>query len=118
MRNILLLIIVLTFTFQLKAQNYDLPRNPRAGKCYERKFNLDEKYEWKEVVCEKIKKRNNFIPTEEDKIEAKERCNKIKKYQTELKNAGYEVIVNGRLDDMTITSHHKYLKQRKSLKTI
>ena len=44
MKNIILLITFLIFTSQLKAQNYDLPRNPKAGKCYERCFDYDSKF--------------------------------------------------------------------------
>lgn len=107
----LLLVILFIFPCQIIAQQADLPKNPKPGICYERNFNLNEKYQWKEIDCDKAKKQDKVL-TEDVKIKAKKYSNKIKKYQTELQSAGYKVNVNGKLDKITIASHHKYLKEK------
>ncbi|MFP4846697.1 hypothetical protein [Winogradskyella sp. PE311] len=120
MKKIILVTLILVFSFAMKAQTRDLPKKPKNGKCYERKFSLDKKYGWKEIDCKKNKKSEaklpkDKVPTEEDITKAKEFYNKIKEYQTKLINEGYEVEINGIFDDTTINAHHKYLKQRKKI---
>ena len=113
MRNIILLTIILTFTSQLKAQNYDLPPNPKAGKCYERCFDYEKKFEWKEVDCEKTKAERNKEKTKEELIKIEQNKLKMRKYQEKLSKLGYEVDINGIPDNKTIVAHHKYLKKKK-----
>ena len=113
MRNIILLTIILTFTSQLKAQNYDLPPNPKAGKCYERCFDYEKKFEWKEVDCEKIKAERNKEKTKEELIKGEQEKVKMEKYQEKLKTLGYEIDITGIADNKTIIAHHKYLKKKK-----
>ena len=113
MKNIILLTIILTFTSQLNAQNYDLPPNPKAGKCYERCFDYEKKFEWKEVDCEKIKAERNKEKTKEELIRIEQNKLRMEKYQEKLKEFGYEVDINGIADNKTIIAHHKYLKKKK-----
>jgi len=103
----------LTFTPQLKAQNYDLPPNPKAGMCYEKCFDYEKKLEWKEVDCEKLKAKKNKEKTQEGLIECEQRIVKMKKYQEKLKALGYEIDITGIADNNTIIAHHKYLKKKK-----
>lgn len=116
MKNIILLTLIFTFTAQLNAQNYDLPPNPKAGKCYERCFEYETKFEWKEVDCEKIKKKTTKEKTKEELIKTEQNKLKMKKYQEKLKKLGHEVDINGVADNKTIIAHHKYLKKRKRKK--
>ena len=46
----LLIAVILFFTFSnVKAQNSDLQKNPKSGKCYERYFYSDKLLEWEEI---------------------------------------------------------------------
>lgn len=116
MRNIILLTIILAFTSQLKAQNYDLPPNPKAGKCYERCFDYEKKFKWKEVDCDKIKAERNREKTKEELLKIEQYKLKMEKYQAKLKELGYDVDLNGIADNKTIIAHHKYLKKKKKMK--
>ncbi|MDB4178575.1 hypothetical protein N9759_01055 [Flavobacteriaceae bacterium] len=113
MKNIVLLIIILTFTSQLKAQNYDLPPNPKVGKCYEKCFDYEKKTEWKEVDCKKIKTKQNKKKKKNELIKIEQNKIKIKKYQEKLKKLGYKVDINAIADNKTIIAHHKYLRKKK-----
>lgn len=113
MKNLILLISLLTFISHLKAQNYDLPPNPKAGKCYERCFDYEKKFEWKEVDCSKFKAKNNKEKTQEELIKSEREKIKMIKYQEKLKTLGYEIDITGITDDKTIIAHHKYLKKKK-----
>jgi len=96
-----LLIICAFFTFSLKMSAQDLPRNPKAGKCYLRIFEIDKKIEWKEVDCNIVNKsacvRNSYP---------------ISKRRKELKEAGYNIALKGRLDSKFIKAHNNYLKKQ------
>ena len=103
----------MTFTFQLKAQNYDLPPNPKEGKCYERCFDYGKKFEWKEVDCEKIKEERKKEKTKDELIKIKQNKLVMEKYQEKLKKLGYEIGITGVPDNKTIIAHHKYLIKKK-----
>lgn len=100
------------FSFQLKAQNYDLPPNPEAGKCYERCFDYDKRFEWKEIDCEKEKSKQKAI-TKAELIKCERQKIKMTKYQEKLKRLGYDVDITGVADNKTIIAHHKFLKKKK-----
>ena len=104
--------ILLTFAFQVKAQNYDLPLNPKEGKCYEKCFDYEKKFEWKVVDCNKIKKLKTE-KTEEELIKCGQAKIKMEKYQEKLKSLDYEIDITGIADSKTIVAHHKYLKKKK-----
>lgn len=93
----------------VNAQNYDIPPNPKPGKCYKRCFEYDKKFKWLEIDCSELKKaktKNDLIAEEKNKL-------KLMKYQEKLKNLGYDVNINGLLDNKTIKAHHKFLKTKK-----
>ena len=108
MRFLLITVIIfLTFNNTL-AQNGTLPKNPKPGKCYERCFYYNKPLEWEEVDCKNLEK---LLPKGVEyftKIDGGK--NKFIKYQQQLIDAGYKLIVNGILDSQTIKAHHKYLK--------
>ncbi|WP_298762012.1 hypothetical protein [uncultured Psychroserpens sp.] len=114
MKNIIkiFLVTLLTFTSQLNAQNYDFPKNPKPGKCYEQCFDYDKKFEWKEVDCDKLATQKNE-KTNEELIKCEQEKIKMEKYQEKLKTLGYDIDITGCVDNKTIIAHHKYLKQRK-----
>ncbi|MGR7813776.1 hypothetical protein [Lacinutrix undariae] len=112
MKNIILLTILLTFTSQVKAQNYDLPPDPKKGKCYEKCFYYEKEIEWKEIDCNKIKKQNPE-KTEEELMKYEQTKIKMEKYQEKLKALGYKIDITGIVDNKTILAHHKYLKKKK-----
>lgn len=116
MKNLLVFAAMLFGTTQLmNAQNYELPPNPETGKCYERCFDYNKEFEWKEVDCSKIKEQNiKFTEAQLAKIEAKKQ--KMQQYQQKLKALGYKVEVTGIADNQTIIAHHKYLKAQKKKK--
>lgn len=111
MKNILLLTIILTS--QLEAQNYDLPPNPKAGKCYVKCFDYEKKLEWKDVDCDKVIKDKKKERTKADLIKIEQDKLKMEKYQEKLKHLGYEIEITGVPDNKTISAHHKYLKKKK-----
>lgn len=116
MKNVILLIITLTFTSQLKAQNYDLPPNSKSGKCYERCFDYEKKFEWKEIDCEKLRAKKNKEKTQKELIKDEQEKLKMKKYQEKLKNLGYKIDITGVPDNKTIIAHHKFLKKSRKEK--
>ena len=110
MRYFFVFILFSLFSEVTYAQNYDLPKNPEAGKCYQRCFAYDKPFEWKEVECNKIQdssslksKYSPFFKSEKEKI-------KFRKYQEKLVSLGYDIDVTGLPDDRTINAHHRYLK--------
>jgi aryl carrier-like protein len=112
MKNIILLISLLTFTSLVKAQNYDFPTNPKAGKCYLKCFDYNKKFKWKEVDCSlKLAKKNE--KTKKELIKCEQQKIKMGKYQEKLKALGYEVDITKIADNKTIIAHHKYLKHKK-----
>lgn len=117
MKTPLTLAVALAFGFTtiLNAQNYDLPKNPKPGKCYERCFRYDKKFKWKEVDCAKIKDLNK-TKTETQLKQAAEKKAKMKTYQKHLITLGYDLEVTGLPDNKTIIAHHKYLKQQRRAK--
>ena len=94
MKKLLLLTVFLTFTaFSVNAQNFDVPPNPKAGKCYERCFKYDKRFEWKEVDCSKIKEQNTKMTVAQlSKIE--EEKQKMQQYQQQLKALGYLSLIH------------------------
>jgi len=113
MKNIILLTILVLFTYQLKAQNYGFPRNPKEGKCYVKCFDYEKKFKWEEVDCEKLQKDQSKEKTEAELLKFEQKKLKMSAYQEKLKKLGYEVEVTGFADNKTIIAHHKYLKKRK-----
>lgn len=112
MKEILLFTFLLIFTFQIKAQNYNLPPNPKPGKCYERLFDYNKKFEWKEISCDKILILKTKL-TKKEQVKCLQEKVKMEKYQEKLKSLGYNVDLTGIADDKTIIAHHKYLKKKK-----
>jgi len=110
MKKLILLLIMWLFSFQMNAQNYGLPANPEPGKCYERSIDYEKEIKWKEVDCEEVKK---MLQTKERLAEIEEKTQELKKYQEKLKSLGYDVEVNGKLDNKTIIAHHKYLRKKR-----
>lgn len=108
--SIYFIIIFSFFSYQITAQNKDLPKDPIAGKCYNRTFNLNERYEWKTVPCKEKKKQ---LTVTESIKKGRELSQKIKRYQEFLNAKGYNIKVSGNLNDKTISAHHSYLKVRK-----
>ncbi len=116
MNKVVFNVFLVTFLFcvlEAQAQDFSLPKNPEAGKCYERCFNYDKPFEWKEVDCnteianrEKTKTKEELLKIEKEKI-------KLIKYQEKLVSLGYDVNISGIADNKTIVAHHKYLKKRK-----
>ncbi|AEH00971.1 hypothetical protein [Lacinutrix sp. 5H-3-7-4] len=108
----LFLITFFFFNTILFAQTINLPKNPKAGECYSRKFDYNKPYVWKKVNCDSIKrnktKHNDSILL--SKRELVKRQLKLTKYQEKLKGLGYKLEVTGMLTDQTIKAHHKYLK--------
>lgn len=113
MKKIILLILLIIFSSLLTAQNYNLPRNRKTGKCYERHFYYDKKFEWKEVDCEKLKAKREKETAQYRLIRCGLQRIRMKKYQKRLKSLGYEVDITGCIDNNTIIAHHKYLKKKK-----
>ncbi len=96
----------------MNAQNYDVPPNSEQGKCYERCFDYNKQFEWKEIDCSKIKEQNTKLTEAQlSKIETEKQ--KMQQYQKKLKALGYKVEVTGIADNQTIIAHHKYLKSQK-----
>lgn len=116
MKNVLLLAFFLVCTtLTVNAQNFDVPPNPEAGKCYEKCFHYDKKLTWEEVDCSKIKEQNTKMTAEQlEKNEA--RRQKMLAYQKKLKALGYDVEITGIADNKTIIAHHKFLKVKKKKK--
>ncbi|MGH1384844.1 hypothetical protein [Kordia sp.] len=116
MKNAFLFTLLITFaTISANAQNFDVPPNPEAGKCYERCFDYNKKFEWKEIDCSKIKEQNTKMTTAQ-LSEIEEKKQKMQQYQQKLKALGYEVELTGIADNKTIIAHHKYLKKQKKKK--
>jgi hypothetical protein len=112
MKKYIFLLIIVTFTLQVKAQNYNLPPNPKPGKCYVKCFSYDKKFEWKTIECSKLKAPQKE-KTKKELIEAEHSKIKLKKYQEKLLALGYTVNLTGTVDNETIIAHHKYLKKKK-----
>lgn len=112
MKKHIFLIAIVTFTLQVKAQNYDFPPNPKAGKCYVKSFSYDKKFEWKTIDCSEVKKPKKE-KTSKELLEKEVEKQKMKNYQEQLKNLGYKVDITGFVDNKTIIAHHKYLKKKK-----
>ena len=112
MKKLILIILVGLFSCQMKAQNYDFPPNPEPDKCYERCFDYNKRFEWKEVDCEKVKNEQH-TKTKEELIACERKKIKMTKYQEKLKALGYDVDITGIADNKTIIAHHKYLKKKK-----
>ena len=105
---ILYILLFLASGSLLNAQNYNLPPNPEGGKCYIRCFEFDKAFKWEEIDCSKAKKLSEKRIPNKDTLSI---------YQSELVSLGYDVDINGTVDNKTIIAHHKYLKQkRKALK--
>lgn len=108
----IILCITIAFATQIQAQQYNLPRNPDPGKCYERCFDYDKKFEWVVVDCKEVT--NKFEnKTEQDRIKEEQEKLKMTTYQEKLLSLGYKVEITGIADSKTIEAHHKYLKARK-----
>lgn len=110
----LLIPTILCFAFSSAiAQNVDLPKNPKPGKCYERCFYYDKPLEWKEVDCKKSKATGSNGVNVFHVRKTDEETTKFITYQKQLVDLGYTLAANGILDEKTIKAHHKYLKFKK-----
>ena len=110
MQKCLFFIVFMCLSASVMGQNYDLPPNAKAGKCYEKCFEYDKKLTWKEVDCNMIAKKKK--QNESEIIETQKAKIKLRKYQEKLLVLGFDVNVNGILDKNTIDSHHEYLKKK------
>lgn len=106
---VLFVLLNLVVTTNLKAQNANFPSNVKTGKCYTRDFDYNKEVEWKEVDCSKKNDDQNNLTSKQYAVLYKKKI-KMTKYQEKLVSLGYEVTVNGILDNATIAAHHKYLK--------
>ncbi len=113
MKTVILFIIILAFSDQLNAQNYDLPPNPIEGKCYVKSFKYDKKFKWKIIDCEKAKREAVKEKSTREKLKDYKERVKLIKYQEKLVKLGYNVHINGVVDNKTINAHHKYLKKKR-----
>lgn len=104
------------FVIQTKAQNYDFPPNPKPGKCYEKCFDYNKRFRWKEVSCEKLENEKNRKKTKAELIKCHRQKIKLQKYQEKLKSLGYDVNITGVIDNKTIIAHHLFLKRKKKQK--
>lgn len=111
MGNTVILIIFLTFTTQLKAQNIELKTTSKVGKCLAASFDYNKKFEWIEVDCSKVDS-NKKEKTRKQLIKKEQKRLKFVKYQEKLISLGYKIDVNGILDSKTIKAHNKYLKKK------
>ncbi|WP_298348089.1 hypothetical protein [uncultured Dokdonia sp.] len=116
MKGIFLTVFILFCGASLHSQNYDFPPNAQPGKCYERCFEYDKKFTWKEISCDTLALRAEKSKTKEDIIKARQAKIKLTKYQEKLKDLGYKVQITGKLNNQTIKAHHKYLKRQKKKK--
>lgn len=116
MKGTLYIVFTLFCVLNLNAQNYDFPPNAQPGKCFERCFEYDKKFTWKEINCDTLALRAEKSKTKEDIIKARQAKIKLTKYQEKLKDLGYKVEVTGKLNNQTIKAHHKYLKRQKKKK--
>ena len=116
MKGTLYIIFTLFCALNLNAQNYDFPLNAESGKCYERCFEYDKKFTWKEINCDTLAMRAQKSKTKEAIIKARQAKIKLTKYQEKLKDLGYKIEITGKLNNQTIRAHHKYLKRQKKKK--
>ncbi len=110
-KTICLFVILLSFSIPIKAQNIGIPPNAKPGVCYKLCFYGDKPFQWEETNCNKSNSRNKE-KSEED-ILCQEKIQEIREHQKKLKKLGFNVDVNGMIDDKTIFAHNKYLKQIK-----
>jgi len=97
----------------------NLPKNPVPGKCYERCFDYEAKFEWKEINCDSIKpNKPRLLIRGEEAVSTIKRNIKFKKYQEKLKKLGYDLEVTCKFDDKTIAAHHQYLIDKKKSKKL
>ncbi len=115
-KQVFLIVIFFAFFTQIKAQNYDLPPNPKPGKCYEKCFDYNKEFKWKEVDCEKLKAKKNRKKTKAELLKYHRQKIKLQKYQEKLKSLGYNVEITGVIDNKTIIAHHLFLKRKKKQK--
>ena len=112
MRKIIFLIALLIFSSYLKAQNYALQDNAKTRNCYKRNFNYNKKFKRKESKCSEIVSKVKI-----DSITEQRNIVNFKKYQDKLKKLGFNIEVNGVLDNKTINAHNIYLKYLSKMKT-
>ncbi len=99
-------------SLNLTAQNVGFPPNAKHGECYKLCFYQDKPFKWETIDCNKSILRNKE-KTEEDILCQEKETQKIINHQEKLKELGYNVDINGALDDKTFFAHNKYLKQTK-----
>ncbi|AUC82814.1 hypothetical protein [Lacinutrix sp. Bg11-31] len=110
----LLITVILSFTFSgAIAQNGDLPKNPKPGKCYERCFYYDKPIEWEEVDCNNIRQVRTNRVTHFTLKNIDEQKARFIAYQQQLIDLGYKLEANGFLDKKTANAHYKYLNFKK-----
>ena len=115
MRAIFILMLI-CFSLSSYSQNYDLPPNPKPGKCYVKccpiDFNYNKKYSgvWSEIDCDlaKAKKqKEDIINSENQSIDT------FLEYKKLLRSLGYSVSDTTCIDDEFIKVHNKYLSDQK-----
>lgn len=102
-------IIISCFAIQIKAQKTHIA----ATKCVSISMDYDKKLEYVEFDCAKMQKNTNKSLTTEQLIASEQRKLKLIAYQEKLKSIGYDVTINGIIDQKTITAHNTYLRKKK-----
>lgn len=110
-KTTLILISLLTFIVQIKAQNI-LSVEQVSNKCLIGSLDYDKPFEWEEVDCSKLENSKKSIRTQEQIIKKEQDRIKLIKYQEKLITLGYNLEVNGILDEKTIKAHNKYIKRK------
>lgn len=88
------------------------PANAKPGECYVKCFDFDKKIEWKEVDCSEVKKGITIVRDVNNLVKNNEFKEKLKAHQKMLQSLGYNVVINGVVDDKTAIAHDKYIQKR------
>ncbi len=101
------LIIISLFSVSPLSIAQTFPKNPQAGKCYQRCLELDKKIEWKEVDCKKTSKEKNNTKASIEKSVS------FEKHKKKLIALGYNISMNSKLLDKNfINAHNKYISDQ------
>lgn len=104
MKKTLTLVIILFFV---------LPSFAQKKKCFIRVFEIDSKYQSKEIDCVTFELMHDGIITKEELEEGRQYKIMLAKYQKKLITLGYDFEPNGKISEKFIVAHHKYLRKKK-----
>ena len=93
--------IVLFLSYFLGFSQVKFPKNPKTGKCYMIKYDVDKEIAWEEIPC-----------ADRNKLK-KSRLNELRKFIDHLKkldSLGYEVDLVRPYSDKNTIAHNKYLR--------